>query len=299
MLTFDDAVLQKHYDEYLSPLLIKNKYGLKNPTGCQGRATFYVSLAHTQFDLVKILFNHGSEIGCHTIDHVKLPRANSSYAEKEITKQIAYFKNKMKQKTNHKKLVDEIHGFRAPYLHVAGDLQFDVLRKSGYVYDSSILNNRIWRNKQPIWPYTLDYPVSSKECWNPPCNTKPYPQFWEIPLNALRDARGSACSMLDDCLVRKDNKRNTAEDWFMLLKNNFYDYFYEYRIPMPLYTHAALFDRDSSAYDGLVLFLKYVLEKKNVWMIQQKQLIQYLRRPISNNQMKKEYFACHERDSSK
>lgn len=59
--------------------------------------------------------------------------------------------------TGIKALVDSIIGFRAPYLSVGGNVQFDVLRNFGFLYDTSILNINILQGKQPDWPYTLDF----------------------------------------------------------------------------------------------------------------------------------------------
>ena len=66
----------------------------------------------------------------------------------------------MLKETKNKELFDSIRGFRAPFLRVAGDAQFDELTADHFLYDSSITNARLQSHQVPIWPFTLDYKIS-------------------------------------------------------------------------------------------------------------------------------------------
>lgn len=73
--------------------------------------------------------------------------------------QIQGLKEEILKATRNKTLVDSILGFRAPYLRVAGNVQYNVLRDFDFLYDTSILNINILQNKKPHWPFTLDHVI--------------------------------------------------------------------------------------------------------------------------------------------
>ncbi len=53
-----------------------------------------------------------------------------------------------------------IQGHRAPYLQTGGDSMFEAFTQLGMKYDSTVGVESQFLDP-PIWPYTLDYGVSS------------------------------------------------------------------------------------------------------------------------------------------
>lgn len=64
--------------------------------------------------------------------------------------------------------VEDIMGYRAPYIQVGGITEFRALRNLGFVYESS-MPTQVFRDP-PLWPYTLDY-QSIQDCVIEPCPT--------------------------------------------------------------------------------------------------------------------------------
>lgn len=71
--------------------------------------------------------------------------------------QITGMREKVFQGTGDRAISDSMVGFRSPYLLVAHDVQFDALRNSGFLYDTSITNIETFTGRPPLWPFTLDY----------------------------------------------------------------------------------------------------------------------------------------------
>ncbi|XP_005090876.2 chitin deacetylase 8 [Aplysia californica] len=292
MLTFDDAVTPQAYQQYYLPLLVQNKYNLKNPTGCKARTAFYVQHDYTDYALVKKLYNDGHEIACHTVHHT-LPKGDDPSDFAEMQNEIQGLRDMMMKNTNDQELVDGIVGFRAPYLRVAGNVQFDVLQSNHFLYDTSILNAKTQIGKDPLWPYTLDYVIERNECINPPCPTKPYPGFWEIPLNGIKGDNDFDCSMVDACWVGENANTATEEQWYNFFKRNFEDFFYPKKIPMPLFMHVSLFMRNHNAYTGLGRFLSDMLTTHDdIWMVTPKQVIQWMQDQRPNSEMVGQNWGC-------
>ena len=64
--------------------------------------------------------------------------------------------------------VEDIMGYRAPYIQVGGNTEFRALRNLGFLYESS-MPTQVFRDP-PLWPYTLDY-QSIQDCVIEPCPT--------------------------------------------------------------------------------------------------------------------------------
>lgn len=66
----------------------------------------------------------------------------------------------------------EIIGHRAPFLQTSGDVTFQVLKDTGFAYDSSMPTRA--HMDPPLWPYTLDHGFR-QDCQIQPCPTSTFP----------------------------------------------------------------------------------------------------------------------------
>ena len=194
MVSFDDAVNEENMKYYQS--LFPGKI---NPNGCPIAATFFLSHEWTNYVMVNLLYHQRNAIVDHTISH-RTPiswwkEANYSQWKQEIVGQ-----REIINKTGFVALED-VNGFRAPFLQIGGDNEFKVLHDAKFLFDSSMPSltrdaasrrKRFVRRKRclippcprsiesdessittintgpALWPYTLDY-SSTQECVIPPC----------------------------------------------------------------------------------------------------------------------------------
>ncbi|CAG5119461.1 unnamed protein product, partial [Candidula unifasciata] len=290
MLTFDDAVTSTLYNDYYRALVVDNDYKLFNPNGCRIKSAFYVTHQNTDYSTVKAIWDAGNEIGSHTIHH-ELPQGNKESDYPGMVAEIQGLKDEMLKATGNKALVDSVTGFRSPYLRVAGDVQFDVLRDFNFRYDTSILNINNLQGKKPHWPYTLDFLVG--ECINPPCPTKPYPGLWEVPLNGWIGDDKQGCSMVDACVVGTSSWTASDEQWYQFYKRNFEDYFYPLKVPMAMFTHGSLFVNYPKSYSAMTRWFRDLLESRDdVWLVTPSQVIDWMKKPLSNKEMVEQKWGC-------
>ena len=84
-----------------------------------------------------------------------------------------------------------------PFLQMAGNNQYQMLKESGFIYDSS------WTTQQymvpGLWPYTTDY-ASIQDCLIGLCPTESFPGVRTIPMINWQDQSGNVCAMLDACV---------------------------------------------------------------------------------------------------
>jgi hypothetical protein len=90
--------------------------------------------------------------------------------------------------------LSEIIGFRAPYLNYSAET-LKLLAAANFTYDSSATSSiPVTENyTDAFWPYTLDNGMAN-DCLNGGglCHGQPHlPGFWEIPMYALFDSRGT------------------------------------------------------------------------------------------------------------
>ncbi|KAH9509607.1 hypothetical protein Btru_043997 [Bulinus truncatus] len=211
MLTYDDAVVPSVYNVY-QKFLLSNNWNLYNPNNCSIKATFFITHTYTDYSLVQNLYNSGHEIADHTINHVS---EKTTYDE--VAAEIVGLRDIIVNKTTIPS--NEIKGFRSPYLKIFGDVQFDVLKNSNFMYDSSIPNIELQVGRKPIWPHTLDFPIEDSRCPNRPCPTKPHPGVWEVPMNSWVGSNGFSCSMIDGCAVRDNEFNGTKEEFLAYYRN--------------------------------------------------------------------------------
>ena len=162
MMSFDDAVNDQVYRFYEQ--LFNGT--LKNPNGCNGTATFFVSHEFTEYQLVQAMNHYKNEIADHSISH-RTPESWWKYANyTELNEEIAGQKEILRKWGQIE--ASRVKGYRAPFLQIAGNTMFRVLYDNEFLYDSSMPTQKFI--DPPLWPYTLDY-KSSQECVIPPCPT--------------------------------------------------------------------------------------------------------------------------------
>jgi hypothetical protein len=179
--------------------------------------------------------------------------------------------------------MEDIRGMRAPFLQIGGNKMFEMLFDANFTYDSSM---PVYENNPPFWPYTLDY-AQSHECMIFPCPTKSYPGLWEVGMVMWVDLRGGRCSMGDACSNPQDEEAVTK----MLMKN-FNRHYKSNRAPFGLFYHSAWFNTQHHR-RGFMKFLDEILQKDDVWLVTNWQLIQWMRNPTPVRDMNNfEPFNC-------
>ncbi|CAL1532069.1 unnamed protein product [Lymnaea stagnalis] len=132
----------------------------------------------------------------------------------------------------------------------------------------------------------MDFPIPPDRCPNGPCPTEKFPGLWAIPLNSWKTTDGSSyCSMIDACVVADpaDDVATTKEKYLQYFRKNFYEDFYPRKVPIEVFTHSALFLRNPGSFDALKDFLLEINKLKNVWILTPSQVIDWMQRPVSNN----------------
>ena len=162
MITFDAAVNIDGFSLYEE--LFNGQF--KNPNECNISATFFVSHEYTDYCMVQALYNQRHEIADNSISR-RLPISWWKTAtEKEQTQEIVGMREILR-KWGYVK-VQDVKGYRAPYIQVGGNTEFKVLKDGLFLYESS-MPTRLYR-KPPLWPYTLEY-RSTQDCVIEPCPT--------------------------------------------------------------------------------------------------------------------------------
>ncbi|XP_073227462.1 chitin deacetylase 7-like [Porites lutea] len=268
MLSFDDAVNGQVNPYY------KTLFGdgvLKNPNGCKATATFFVSHEYTQYEMVQALYHNRSDIADHTISH-RTPTswwksANYSELNDEIAGQKEILRKWGQVRT------EDVVGFRVPFLQIGGNTMFQVLYDNHFLYDSSMPTEKFIN--PPMWPYTLEY-RSTQECVIPPCPTDSFPGLWEVPMIDYIDLKGKPCNMIDGCSAPA-NEPETYE----LLSRNFDRHYYSNRAPFPMFMHAVWFAKYPYTLSAMKKFLHDKLAQGDVWMVGIKQVIEWIKTPVS------------------
>ncbi|BFZ26148.1 hypothetical protein BsWGS_29187 [Bradybaena similaris] len=284
MLTFDDAVTSSVFSQIYFNLMVENTYKLFNPDNCTIRSTFFVSHEYTNYNFVQHLYQAGHEIASHTVNHT-----SSSSVYEEVAAEIVGIRQMVDANTNIPP--EEVKGFRAPYLRIFGDVQYDVLRDYNFTYDSSLVNIEIQIGRKPLWPFTLDYPIADDRCPNKPCPMRSHPGMWEIPMNGWVGDNGYSCGMIDGCSIKGANFTGTVDDFLRYYRRNFLS-FYKDRVPMHMFTHAALFMKYNEAYQALIIFMRELLAMKNVWFVSPSQVISWMRNVQTNADLIADAWSC-------
>ncbi|XP_053618887.1 mucin-2 isoform X1 [Plodia interpunctella] len=259
LLTFDDSVNDLNKGLY-TDLFEK---GRVNPNGCPISATFYVSHEWTDYSQVQNLYAAGHEMASHTISH----SFGEQFSQKKWNREVGGQREILAAYGGVK--LEDVRGMRAPFLSVGGNKMFKMLYDSNFTYDSSM---PVYENRPPSWPYTLDYKLFH-DCMIPPCPTKSYPGVWEVPMVMWQDLNGGRCSMGDACANPPD-----AEGVYKMILKNFDRHYTTNRAPFGLFYHAAWFTQPHHK-EGFIMFLDFINQMQDVWIITNWQALQWVRDP--------------------
>ncbi|XP_050554950.1 mucin-5AC isoform X2 [Spodoptera frugiperda] len=280
LITFDDAVndLNKMYYEEIF------ERGRKNPNGCPITGTFYVSHEWTDYSQVQNLYADGHEFGSHTVSH----SFGEQFSQKKWYREVGGQREILAAYGGVK--LEDVRGMRAPFLSVGGNKMFKMLYDANFTYDSSL---PVYENRPPSWPYTLDYKLFH-DCMIPPCPTKSYPGVWEVPMVMWQDLNGGRCSMGDACANPPE-----AENVYKMILKNFDRHYTTNRAPFGLYYHAAWFTQPHHK-EGFIMFLDFINQMKDVWIVTNWQALQWVRDPTPISRLNNfQPFQCNYQDRPK
>ena len=162
MISFDAALVDNAFPLYEE--LFNGR--LKNPNGCNISATFFVSHEYTNYCMLQTLYHQRHEIADNSISRRLPPTWWATATEEEQEQEIGGMREILRKWGNVQ--VEDIMGYRAPYIQVGGNTEFRALRNLGFLYESS-MPTQVFRDP-PLWPYTLDY-QSIQDCVIEPCPT--------------------------------------------------------------------------------------------------------------------------------
>jgi len=282
VLTFDDAINHNNFDIITSLL----DGLLKNPNGCDIKATFFLSHKYTNYSMVQELYRRGHEMASHSITHNNKEsyweEADEALWRSEIggARDIASFWANIPE--------EDIFGSRAPLLRLGGNRQFIGLEKAGFVYDSSMVAPL---NNPPYWPYPLAF-ASPHRCHGnfQDCPSRAH-GIMEMVMNEFDpreepgeiDEQVSGCVMLDSC-----SSIHTGDNLYNVLEHNFIRHYEQNRAPMGLFLHAAWLKKSPEMLDALRFWIEQILATYNdVYFVTMKQVLAWMQQPVDSRQAAK------------
>ena len=279
LMTFDDFVNEHNIVHYKK--LFPKSSPRRNPNGCPIAATFFVTNeGSTNYTMVRQLYLGGHEIASHTVSHPHPINASYTDWEEEIEGQRENIaRNAWVPKV-------EVRGFRAPFLELGSDTQFEVLSDHNFEYDASFMtgamNEKSWR--EPVWPYTLDFYPSHENCGNSNCPKTNFCGFWEIPLNRWFGLDGNACAMVGGCTTHKLRDKNDAQAY---IQKNFESHYKNNRAPFGINMHADWFDGNNKfKLAAMEQFLDDILALGDVYIVTIHQALDWMRDPTPLRKIK-------------
>lgn len=273
MFTFDDAVNEQVFD-YYQQLFPRQRV---NPNGCPVSATFFVSHNWTDYNMVKQLYLRGHEIASHSITH-RMPQSWWTHASYETLRgELAGQRNNIIHKASIPRA--EVRGVRIPFLAIAGDRQFSMMRDEGFEYDASFMTGPF--DDGGLWPYTLDFPPAvPAHCSNDDCPKESYPGMWEVPLNRWIGTDGGACAMVDSCQTQPSHKGEALS----YLWQNFNKHYYGNKAPVGVNMHAVWFKTEYH-FAAMKEFVETLAEMDDVYIVTVHQTLQWMKEPRTLEQV--------------
>lgn len=112
--------------------------------------------------------------------------------------------------------------------------------------------------------------------------------LWEVGMVMWEDLRGGRCSMADGCFNPSDE-----EGVYNMVKQNFFRHYNSNRAPFGMFFHSRWFLTDHNM-KGFVKFLDEMLQMKDVYVVSNWQMINWMKRPMPLSALKSSSsaFAC-------
>ena len=97
----------------------------------------------------------GHEIAVNTLTHTAPERYWKGLGYEPLVREVVQMRSKLEEEG-----INNVKGFRSPFLQTPGDNLYAVLKDYGFEYDSSLATHfgQLW------WPFTLDYATEMNEC---------------------------------------------------------------------------------------------------------------------------------------
>lgn len=278
LITFDDAVNWENWEYYGT--LFPPDGSRKNANGCPMSMTLFVSHNFTDYCMISKLHARGIEIADHSVTHRVPHQWWREASEAEIGEEILVQRNNIAELAEIP--VEEIRGWRSPFLQPSGDAMFKTLHDNNFTYDAT-MSYPFPRNvySPVIWPFTLDY-AYSLGCNIKPCPAKTYPGFWLIPVVTLMDYKEHLpCAYVDFC----QNKPRNKDESFEMLWKNFLRNYRTNRAPLYLNLHSLWLDVRYN-FDAMNDFLERVSAMDDVYVVSMHQALEWMRVPTPLTEIK-------------
>ncbi|XP_066936837.1 uncharacterized protein [Clytia hemisphaerica] len=282
IFSMDDSLGSSQYN-VISEILD----GRVNPNGCPVTGTMFVSMDSVQsLRYPKLMYDKGHEIAVHTKSHRFPTTYWKTVSYKALVDEIVDLRDQM-----FKAGIKNVVGYRNPFLQTSGDTLFTLLKDFNFRYDSSLPTpaHAYW------WPYTMEHKVDY--CAIPPCPTKSYKGFYEVPLEIVKNRKGGLCSMFDEPGCWR-NSLQTADETYDYFKENFERHFTHGSSPFPIHGHAnnLLGGSHGPRKEGLIRFLDELMRREDVYMVGFSKLIDFMENPKTLEELKTEgtdgIFSC-------
>jgi len=279
MLTFDDAINDNNLEIYEQIF----DGGLKNPNGCDVKATFFVSHEYNNYSMVQELHRRGHEMAAHSITHDNEESYWDNGTELNWSAEMGGLRDMLSTWGNVP--AEDIYGSRAPLLRLGGNRQFSALEKEGFVYDSSMVAPLA---NPPLWPYPLAFSAPHRCHGNfQKCPTRSH-SVMEMVMNEFdpreepgsNDEEISGCVMLDSC----SGYIRTPDNLYNVLTHNMIRHFEQNRAPLGMFLHAAWLKKQPEMLDALLFWMDEVLSTySNVYFVTMSQVLAWMQSPVDSN----------------
>ncbi|KAJ3033591.1 hypothetical protein HDV00_006049 [Rhizophlyctis rosea] len=282
LLTHDDAIQEATWGP--ATALNANR---KNPNGCPTGSTFFVSTLYSDPSLLTRWYAQNLEIASHTVTHTA--PFTGTYPEIEGNR---WWINSLGGIPR-----GQIKGFRHPFLNYNVE-SINLVAKMGFLYETSMSS----QSHDMVWPYTLDYGAVN-DCRNTVnvCGKELNASgLWEIPMAAIYDqTRG--VQLMDPFNEPTPQNPTPMPTILQNYKIAFDARYTSTRAPFGVYVHPVWLGKaqpptipDGSAKLAMINeFLTYVQSKPDVWIVNNWQVIEYMKDPVPASEVgNKWYMQC-------
>ena len=304
LLSFDDCITPGS-EKYVRSVFDGS---LRNPDGRPVPLTYFVSLENcpatgdnvweTDGNLVKARYNAGDEMAVHTRTHQTSRTTSYATWVSEMTAVRSFFQGLGLGS-------DAGRGFRSPYL-VNNPAQFNALKDLGFLYDSSVLESPFWSpvSNQGLgkftWPFTYDQysasaqPQNCEDWWDENgCPTQAIPGLWQIPLYYYikgNENNATFLGAMDIGQVEYSGYEKTIAGTALttVLRNHINARLSGNRAPLNLFFHPDGFN-NTARVNTYKAFMSEQLRRGDVWAVTMQGLIEWMKAPVPNSQMKTWY----------
>nr|pir hypothetical protein F48E3.8 - Caenorhabditis elegans [Caenorhabditis elegans] len=249
MLSFDDPIT----DRIINTLKSLFSGSIRNPNGCAIKGTFFVSHQWNNYDQSLWLHSTNHEIGVNSITREDLSGRTQERWYKE--------QKGMRETLAEFSFIDRSHiiGTRAPELKIGGDAQYRMMSENNFTFDNSMLVS------SPYWPQTLDHKLAWECDGN--CPTQSHKAIWEIPIQNIQANDTRWYKTLTRAMKPFDSRDSVTK----MLQRNFMNHYKT---------------NHNGAVYALRDFLKFIVQKQDVFVVTGSQIIDYMRNPVDLNNIK-------------